>query len=365
MSEFENNIENLLKAGGLEFVDAPPADEVNEAQVQEMAQEPDSPESSLDSNNAPYEAETVSVNEVQNNVEPESTDGVSDEEFESMFVGHLSERLGMQLTSLEDLSSHIGSNNSSTAEIDERVRVIADFVAATGRGPEDWFKYQSFNPSEMDDLSVVRTKILTENQDLTNEDVDILISRKYKLDEDLYDQDEVKYSQLQLKMDAKSARQELDQLRESYKTPVAKQQAQEPLFDDRWMTEMASEVDSFEAIDFEVAQGKTFSFGIDDKYKPVLKSKNANLEQYFDEYVRNDGSWDFEKLTMHRTVLDNIDNIVRSVYQQGMSDGQRKVVETTSNIQTSSPYVGNAPKTSTIAEQLKNYFNTDDMMRIR
>ena len=112
MSEFENNIENLLKAGGLEFVDAPPADEVNEAQVQEMAQEPDSPESSLDSNNAPYEAETVSVNEVQNNVEPESTDGVSDEEFESMFVGHLSERLGMQLTSLEDLSSHIGSNNS-------------------------------------------------------------------------------------------------------------------------------------------------------------------------------------------------------------------------------------------------------------
>ena len=225
--------------------------------------------------------------------------------------------------------------------------------------------YQSFNPSEMDDLSVVKTQIMSENQDLSSEEIDMLISRKYKLDEDMYDESEVKYSQLQLKMDAKSARRELEQLRETYKTPVRQQQAQEPLFDDNWISEMHSEVDSIEAIDFEVSNGKVFSFGIDDKYKPVLKDKNANLESYFDEYVRNDGSWDFEKLTMHRTVLDNIDNIVRSVYQQGISDGQRKVVENSSNIQASAPSVGNTPKTPSVAEQLKNYFNTDDMMRIR
>lgn len=364
MSEFEKNIENLLKEGGLEFVDAPPAD-MQEGSVEQTVQEPQNLESSFTNETVPSQPEEVPVSEVQNNVEQSSSNDISDEEFEAMLISHLSERLGRQFTGIDELSQYVNREQSATAEIDERVRVIADFVSSTGRSPEEWFMYQSFNPSEMDDLSVVKTQLMSENQDLSNEEIDMLISRKYKLDEDMYDENEVKYSQLQLKMDAKSARRELEQLRETYKMPVQQQQSQEPLFDNNWINEMYSEVDSIEAIDFEVANGKVFSFGIDDRYRPVLKDKNANLESYFDEYVRNDGSWDFEKLTMHRTVLDNIDNIVRSVYQQGISDGQRKVVENSSNIQASAPSVGNTPKTPSVAEQLRNYFNTDDMMRIR
>lgn len=365
MSELETNIENALKDMGVNFVDAPPADDAPAQQIQ-----PSEPVAT------PTEPTPVDVgSSLDNSVQPQavsepapvadSSDDVSDEEFESMLASHLSERLGLQLSSLDDLSAYLGRNDAAAA-IDERVKVIADFVAETGRSPEDWFKYQSFNPSEMDDLSVVKTKLLTDNPDLSSEDVDILISRKYKLDEDSFDEDEVKYSKLQLKMDAKTARTELDKIRENFKLPVRQDYSAEPLFDENWISAMVSEVDALEGIDFDLGGEKTFTFGLDEKYKPTLKEKNANLERYFDEYVRQDGSWDFEKLSLHRAVIDNVDSIVRSAYQQGISDGQRKVVENAANIQPSNaPTVGNVQNVQSIRDQVLKYFNTDDMMRIR
>ena len=42
-------------------------------------------------------------------------------------------------------------------------------------------------------------------------------------------------------------------------------------------------------------------------------------------------------LSSHRTVIDNIDTIVQSAYRQGMSDGQRGVVQNAANVQAKSP----------------------------
>lgn len=365
MSEFEKNIENALKDMGVNFVDFPPEEGTTELQPQ--------PTDSVSTITEPTPEEVGSS--FNNSVQPQavsepapatdSSEDMSDEEFESMFVSHLSERLGLQLNSFDDLSFHLKGNDVA-ATIDERVKVIADFVAETGRSPQDWFNYQSFNPSEMDDLSVVKTQLLTDNPDLSSGDVDILISRKYKLDEDSFDEDEVKYSQLQLKMDAKKARVELEQIRENFKLPTKQDYSAEPLFDENWINTMSAEVDSIDGIDFDLGGDKTFTFGLDEKYKPTLKEKNANLERYFDEYVRNDGSWDFEKLSLHRSVIDNVDSIVRSVYQQGISDGQRKVVENAAHIQSNNvPNVGSAQNVPSLREQVSKYFNTDDMMRIR
>lgn len=78
-------------------------------------------------------------------VEPEQ-----DVNIDEVVLGYLSETLGVNLNSLDDLRS---SMTQQQAEIDERVKVIADFVEKTGRSPEDWFKYQAINPSEMDDLT--------------------------------------------------------------------------------------------------------------------------------------------------------------------------------------------------------------------
>ena len=84
------------------------------------------------------------------------------------------------------------------------------------------------------------------------------------------------------------------------------------------------------------------------------------------DLVDRDGNWNHEMFNMHRTVVDNIDEIVKAVYQQGMSDGQRKVVETAANVKVNTPNVGNVQPGNNVEEQLRQIIGeSDSMMRFR
>jgi hypothetical protein len=181
-----------------------------------------------------------------------STNDVSDEEIESVVLEFLSERLGRSINSIEELS---GASKDVQRQIDERVSVIADFVEKTGRSPEDWFRYQALNPSELDDLSAIRLKMASEYEGLNSEEVNLLVESQYKLDEDMYSEDEVRLSKLKLKIDADRARKDIEAVRSNYMLPTPKEQKQEidePLFDEGWRKALFSEVDQFESIEFEL-----------------------------------------------------------------------------------------------------------------
>jgi uncharacterized protein (DUF2164 family) len=300
------------------------------------------------------------------NSEPQSQD-ISDEEIESVVLDFLSERLGRSIASLEELTA---TSSEAQREIDERVKVIADFVEKTGRSPEDWFRYQSLNPSDMDDMSAVRLKMANEYPNLSSEEVGLLVNSQYKLDEDMYSEDEVRLSKLRLKIDAEKARNEIESVRSSYLMPKPKEQNQEAVyespFDDSWRGQLYKEVDEFESIEFELGQDKSFKFGINDTYKNELKQKNGNLETFFDQYVNEKGDWNYEMLNAHRTVLDNIDEIVKNVYNQGLSDGQRKLVEKAANVDAGSPNPVNVPTNDAVLEQLRNALGqSDNLLRFR
>jgi hypothetical protein len=222
----------------------------------------------------------------------------------------------------------------------------------------------------MDDLSVVKLQMQNDFPDLSRDDIDMLVSAKYKTDGEFLDEKEQKMAALQLKIDAGNARKQIEGLRSNYLKPVERTAEQEPqvesFVDEQWVSTMMQEADALDGIDFELPGEKVFTFGIGDKYRESLKSKNANLESYFDQYVDRDGNWNHEMFNMHRTVVDNIDEIVRAVYQQGMSDGQRRVVETAANVKVNTPNVGNVQPGNNIEEQLRQIIGeSDSMMRFR
>ena len=271
----------------------------------------------------------------------------SNEDIEGAVLNFLSERLGRDLTSFDDLQQQ-------QREYDERVLAIAEFVEKTGRDPQDWFYYQSLNPSEMDDTTAVQMQMLSEYPNLSQEEVSILISSKYKLDPNLHTEEEVKLSQLQLKIDAESARKNISQIRESYAAPQRQEQSFESPINDQWVSEMTQELNDLEAIEFDLGNGNTFNFGLRNEYKRELADKNTRLDEYFDSYVRGDGSWDFDKLNIHRSVIDNIDSIVQSVYKQGMADGQRGIVNSAANVKASAPAQGGERAENPLAQQLRD-----------
>lgn len=271
-------------------------------------------------------------------------------DLDNEILNFLSERLGREISSFDDLTQQ-----QETHELDDRVSAIARFVNDTGRDPGDWFIYQQLNPSEMDDLTAVQVEMASEYPNLSQDEISILLSSKYKLDPDIYSDQEIKVSQLQLKIDAQVARNFIEDLRNSYAAPQHQNKAAESIIDEEWIGGMQKELDALDGIEFDLGNGKTFTFGLDSNYKKVLADKNARLDEFFNPYVRKDGSWDYDALNMHRAVIDNVDRIMQSVYRQGMADAQRSVVQRAANASPTSPNQGSRPNgPDPLVQQLKD-----------
>jgi len=125
---------------------------------------------------------------------------------------------------------------------------------------------------------------------------------------------------------------------------------------------MSAEVDALDGIEFEVAKDKSFTFGLEDNYKSELKSKNENIEDFLSSYVSGEGQWDFEKWNMHQAVLDNIETIVKTAYQQGLGEGQRGLVDKAANVQYQPNQVTNTGQSDTpsVEDQLRQALGMND-----
>ena len=297
------------------------------------------------------QAETV---ETEQYTEPE----YSEEDIESAVFSFLSDKLGRNVASLDDLSV---TQQTEAKALDERIEAIAKFVEETGRAPEDWFRYQSLNPEGMDDMTAIRIEMANEYPNLSYDELNLLVNSKYKLDPDTYTEEEITLGKLQLKMDGDKARKGIENIRGSYSAPAPQEQsASEPesIIDDNWIFEMSKEVDSLTGLEFDLGDDKTFEFGLDNQYKSQLKNRNARLDEFFDPYVREDGTWDYDLLSSHMAVIDNIDRIVKSAYTRGLGDGQKTLVDTAANVSTETPQQGNQnQQTNPLADQLKNIIN--------
>lgn len=305
-----------------------PVQEAAQEQTQEPSPEPVQESQYVDPDAAPAEPQQ----EVQ--AEQQETQEYEDSDIEEAVLNYLSERLGRDISDFEDLSS------PQQNALDERIEAIARFVDETGRAPEDWFAYQRLNPSEMDDLTAIRVDLATEYPSLSTDEINLLVQSKYKLDPDLHSEEDVRMSQLQMKIDAQKAKQAIETMRSEYMAPEVEDSGADDIINEDWIRDMVTEVDAMTGLEFDLGGDKTFTFGLDDDYKAQLVEKNARLDEYFDPYVREDGSWDYDMLSSHRAVIDNIDKIVSSAYRQGMSDGQRGIVDKAANVSSESPQVG-------------------------
>lgn len=341
----ETNITNF------EIVDSPEAlqqslesesSQETQAPVQEAVEEQPS-EPAQESDYVDPEAQPTTDQPQQEN----TTEEYSDSDIEEAVLGYLSERLGREISNFDSLSQ------PQQTALDERIEAISRFVSETGRAPEDWFAYQRLNPSEMDDMTAIRVDLASEFPNLTSDEINLLVQNKYKLDQDLYSEEEVQMSRLQMKIDSQKAKASIETMRQQYMAPENQDTSKE-VYSEDWIRQMKAEVNEIDGLEFNLGGDKTFTFGFDADYKNQLVQKNSSLDGFFDNYVRNDGSWDFDMLSSHMALLDNIDTIVQSVYRQGMSDGQRGIVDKAANVQTQSPQAGqNQTTNDPVIDQLK------------
>jgi hypothetical protein len=337
-------------------VEAPPTPEAQPEPIQENAPE------QVQEQTESYEFDATTDLPVGDDTNQDKKE-YREDQIDSAVTEYLSEKLGRDISSLDELFDA----QPQQRQLDERIAAIAQFVEETGRSPQDWFLYQQFNPSEMDDMTAIQVQMASDYPNLSQEEIGLLVGSKYKLDTDLHTEDEIRLSKLQLKMDAESARGTISKLRDSYKAPQITEQPEAEdldLFDEQWMNSMRQSVNDFQGIEFDLGKDKTFRFGLGEKYKSTLQSKQARLDEYFDPYVNQDGSWDYDTLNMHRTLLDNFDTIAKSIYQQGMSDGKRGIVDQAANVSVQTPNQGtNVPTGDPLTKQLTEIMANQNGMK--
>jgi len=374
MNSIESQLEAKIREAGMEVSQEPPQAAINDAnndfaetvnsetsqtdtQPAPSQPAPDQPAPAEVAPNSPEEVPQQEQVEVQEPVanEPQevaSTEAVqepmqeNESDFDS-FLGQLQENSEMQPSEGEQ-------ENSEVFELDPRVQAIADFVESTGRDPGDWFAYQSLNTEGMDDLTAVRVEMATSYPNLSSDEVDVLLKRKYKLDESMYDEEEIAASKVDLKIAAQNARNTIAEIQENFAAPVQQESMDDSsIVDDQWINNMVQDVNELEQIEFDLGNDKTFSFGVDATYKDQLKQKNVEIESFFDDYVEEGGNWNFDKWNTDRTIMDNLPNIIQSIYRQGLSDGQRNVVETAANVDASAPALEQKVKSNPVADSLR------------
>jgi len=337
--EVFNNVEDLAASAteGTEQVESPEVETQEAVEEQPQFQQESAPE---------VEQQVMSEQPDQQVSDGEE---YSDEELQSAVFEYLSEMTGENITSLDDLYGE-----QETNAVDERVEAIARFVEETGRAPEDWFRFQSLNPEGMDDMTAIRIQMSNEYPNLSLDELNLLVNSKYKVDSDLYSEEEVNLAKLQMKMDGDKARRDIEDIRQGYAAPEYESEAMESVIDEQWIADMAQEVDTLEGLEFDLGDNNLLEFGLDDNYRNQLKDKQARLDEFFDPYVREDGSWDYDLLSSHMAVIDNIDRIVKSAYTRGLGDGQRTLVDTASNVSTDTVPTGNQnQQDNPLANQVK------------
>ena len=341
------DLEEAMASAGFAISDEPPTQEAPPQEQQETPAQPQV-DAEVSAPTPEPQAQQVQTPQAEQPVQQEAK--AEDVNVDLEVLQFLSEKLGKDFESFDSISEAI---SYKPVEIDERVAAINKFVVETGRTPEEWYRYQSLDPSEMDEMSLVRLQVTAENPSLTSDDVSLLLKNKYKVDKDFHSEDEVKLSKLQLKMDAEKARKSVSELRSSYEAPATETNNMDNPITEDWVKDMSAKTSNFGYLEFDLPGNETFKFGIDDNYRKQLVQKNSRLDKYFEDYVGDSGDWNFEKLNAHRALVDNIDGIISSIYNQGLSDGTRGVVAQAANIDASSPSVNRSPdQVSKLDDQL-------------
>jgi len=278
------------------------------------------------------------------------------------FLKFVNEQFKQEFDSIDSFSNALSTEKTSFAN--EQLEKMNNFVSETGRSIVDYIKTQAVDYSKMSNEDVMRLTLKQENPELSMDEVNVLIDSKYKLGKDKYGDAEKTLGKIELKKDVANARKSLMEMQEKYRMPVQNNDdsAERETAQKDWVNNMSSEVDEVESITFDINDsGEQFTFSLTDGHREGLVDANSNLNNFFDKYVEN-GNWNFDKLNTDMFVLNNFQDIIRSVANQYRSKGTEQVVKDIKN-----PSFNNEPRQNTekrrdILDELDDQINGEGSM---
>ena len=274
--------------------------------------------------------ETTNVEEQPQTSQPQEGEEISDDE---VVLQYLSEKLGRDLTSFDDLNTTTSTETESNDFASEQLQVINEYVKNTGRTAQDYLNTQTVDLTNVSDDALMKEYLRLDNPNLTDAELNDYMATTYKTDKEAYSERETNAGKVQLMKDAKTARDYFNQVKEDYAMPMqAEDSGMSDADREEWLSTMESEVNDLEGLSFSMNdQGEEFTYNLDDEARQEIKSYNSDLENFFDKYVDQNGDWNFDALNTDMYILNNVDKIIRGVANQYRSKGTESVINEIKN----------------------------------
>lgn len=233
----------------------------------------------------------------------------------------------------EALLSKFGVSKDPFAN--EQVAQLNKFIQDTGRSVDDYYRIQALDVENMDAKTAVLHSMALENPDMTSDEINLLFEDSYNLDEDEYSEREIAVAKAKLKRDGNKAIDTLSNLKSEWQKPLPQQQSQQqevqPYLPENFGEVFKSQVSDIESFEFSVNdKGDVFEYKIDDKYGESVKPIDPQdpLGRYRDEK----GNINASRMADEFALIDNIDSIIKSVWQQALGKGQKSTVVDKKNL---------------------------------
>jgi len=280
--------------------------------------------------------------------EVEVVEQVAQEVNDEVVLKYLSEKQGVELSSVEDL---FNKNAKTTDPLENypELKEIKSWQERTGRPVTDWVKFQK-DYTSMSDEQVAREYLQVEFPDFNEEEISLELEDYLPSDNDEFSDDPrvALRKGVKLKKLASKARTELNKLRSEFDTvnPTSNSLTTEQQSD----LKLAS--DYKEAVKKSQTQNESYTQGINQSTEALNEIKlnlGDNLEidfkitaedkkdipqmiQRIDSWYNEDGSFNYDNIVQDTLKVKNFDKMLSMAYTQGKSAGVLEANKEESNI---------------------------------
>lgn len=299
-------------------------------EAEESAETDDDNTSTEETTSAP-DGETESTESTESGV----ADSVSDE----LIFKALSEKLGKEITSFDDLNEEA----IDPLKDDDYLKSLVKWRDKTGRPIEDWIKYQK-DYSTVSDEQVAREYLQLEYPELSPEDINLELTHKYISSDDDLDS-EASIKNLELKKIANKGRKALGELVSELGTPnqteysaevqqdiaIAKQfktlqsnNVQATKVYNQGITSKAAE---FKSIKMDLEDGVSIDYKLPQGSEKTIVSDIQNAPNW----KNKDGSWNHGAVVRDAAIIANYQSMLKLAYEQGKNSGTDETIRETKN----------------------------------
>jgi len=311
----------------------------------------------------PVDSSTVTESEVSNTeIESDLEEEITDDEALRIL---LSERYGQEFESIDAFDSYIQTDEQEEQPqfeyASETLKQLDEYVRSTGRTVEDYLTTQRLNPDEMSNEDAVLFSLKRENPGMNESDLKFYMEQTYKMSTDKESTD-YRFGQIALQKEAIKAKNTINEFKEHYKSPVEdraiSQQADKEIAENResFFNDVVEDMQEIEGLTFDIDdKGTEFTFKIDESMRPDPQEHTNNIENFFNQYVDEEGTWNYDALNTDMFILNNIDSIIKSVANHYKSQGTEEVVQELKNPSFEGKQTqGNNDGPKTMAQQIFN-----------